>query len=96
MIASTNNGIAPKEQWRRSSEGNAVQGVKGAIVAESEGHDERMILMCASNGLTLSCAALIEQENDRAETGCQNRRDLGAACGASSSAVLGGPHYLAF
>jgi hypothetical protein len=41
------------------------------------------------NGLALSCAALIEREGGRTDSTFQNAADLEAACGVSSSAVLG-------
>src|SRR5205085_7470399 len=41
------------------------------------------------NGLALSCAAPIRRERARADFSFQNADDLRAACGVSSSTVLG-------
>ena len=49
----------------------------------------RWALIAPPNGLALSCAAPIDRDDSRAESSFQNRRDLRAACGVSSSTVLG-------
>jgi hypothetical protein len=52
-------------------------------------HDYPALDCLRPNGLALSCAALIEREGSWAESFFQNSDDLQAACGVSSSALLG-------